>query len=137
MKRLFTLMALMLSLSAFAQVGGIEFTPYTSGQSQMNSRPQVQTQSVTAYQLDYYGNLSSMQIRVALMNSSQSSYALGSQPEMRVIARYSRTGLSGGRWYELPTMPRVYQCSYYSQDPMEQRFMYKAYIGSNYVYFNL
>ena len=137
MKRIIILLAMMLSTSAFAQVGGIEFTPYTSGQSQMNSRSQAQTYSVTAYQLDYYGNLSSMQIRVAVMSSAQSSYALGSQPEMRVIARYSRTGLSGGRWYELPTMPRVYQCSYYSQDPMEQRFMYKAYIGSNYVYFNL
>lgn len=137
MKRIMILLAMMLSTSAFAQVGGIEFTPYTSGQSQMNTRPQAQTYSVTAYQLDYYGNLSSMQIRVAVMSSSQSTYALGSQPEMRVIARYSRTGYSGGRWYELPTKPMVYQCSAYSQDPMEQRFMYKAYIGSDYVYFNL
>ena len=137
MKRIMILLAMMLSTSAFAQVGGIEFTPYTSGQSQMNTRSQVQTYSVTAYQLDYYGNLSSMQIRVAVMSSSQSTYALGSQPEMRVVSRYSRTGLSGGGWQELPTKPRVYQCSAYSQDPMEQRFMYKAYIGSDYVYFNL
>lgn len=137
MKRIMILLAMMLSTSAFAQVGGIEFTPYTSGQSQMNTRSQVQTYSVTAYQLDYYGNLSSMQIRVAVYSSTQSTYALGSQPEMRVVSRYSRTGLSGGGWQELPTKPRVYQCSAYSQDPMEQRFMYKAYIGSNYVYFNL
>lgn len=137
MKRIMILLAMMLSTSAFAQVGGIEFTPYTSGQSQMNTRSQVQTYSVTAYQLDYYGNLSSMQIRVAVYSSTQSTYALGSQPEMRVIARYSRTGYSGGRWYELPTKPMVYQCGAYSQDPMEQRFMYKAYIGSDYVYFNL
>ena len=137
MKRIIILLAMMLSTSAFAQVGGIEFTPYTSGQSQMNSRSQAQTYSVTAYQLDYYGNLSSMQIRVAVYSSAQSSYALGSQPEMRVVARYSMTGFSGGGWQELATKPRVYQCSYYSQDPMEQRFMYKAYVGSNYVYFNL
>lgn len=123
--------------TAMAQVGGIEYTPYTPGQSQMNSRPQVQTQSVTAYQLDYYGNLSSVQIRVAVMNSSQSSHALSSGPEMRVVAIYSRTGLAGGRWQELPTKPMVYQCSYYSQDPMEQRFMYKASIGAGYVYFNM
>ena len=38
MKRIMILLAMMLSTSAFAQVGGIEFTPYTSGQSQMNSR---------------------------------------------------------------------------------------------------
>lgn len=136
-KIVITLLVLCFGINAMAQVGGIEFTPYTSGQSQMNTRPQAQTYSVTAYQLDYYGNLSSMQIRVAVYSSTQSTYALGSQPEMRVIARYSRTGYSGGRWYELPTKPMVYQCGAYSQDPMEQRFMYKAYIGSNYVYFNL
>lgn len=136
-KNVITLLVLCFGINAMAQVGGIEFTPYTSGQSQMNTRPQAQTYSVTAYQLDYYGNLSSMQIRVAVYSSTQSTYALGSQPEMRVIARYSRTGYSGGRWYELPTKPMVYQCGAYSQDPMEQRFMYKAYIGSDYVYFNL
>jgi len=136
-KIVITLLVLCFGINAMAQVGGIEYTPYTPGQSQMNSRSQAQTYSVTAYQLDYYGNLSSMQIRVAVYSSAQSSYALGSQPEMRVVSRYSRTGLSGGGWQELPTKPRVYQCSAYSQDPMEQRFMYKAYIGSDYVYFNL
>ena len=136
-KIILSLLVLFLGINALAQVGGIEYTPYTPGQSQMNTRPQVSTQSVTAYCLDYYGNLSSMQIRVAVMNSSQSAYALGSQPEMRVVAVYSRTGLTGGRWQELPTKPMVYQCSYYTQDPMEQRFMYKAYVGADYVYFDL
>ena len=138
MKRILLLMfSIAFAATAMAQVGGIEYTPYTPGQSQMNSRSQVQTQSVTAYQLDYYGNLSSVQIRVSVVRSSQSSYTLGTQAEMRVVAIYSRTGLAGGRWQELPTKPMVFQCSYYSQDPMEQRFMYKASIGAGYVYFNM
>ena len=138
MKRILLLMfSIAFAATAMAQVGGIGYTPYTPGQSQTNTRSQAQAYSVTAYQLDYYGNLSSVQIRVAVMNSSQSSYALSSGPEMRVVAIYSRTGLAGGRWQELPTKPMVYQCSYYSQDPMEQRYMYKASIGAGYVYFNM
>ena len=136
-KLIISLLVLSFGINAMAQVGGIEYNPYTRGQSQTNSRPQVSTRSVTAYQLDYYGNLSSMQIRVSVMNSSQSAYALSSGPEMRVVAVYSRGGYTGGRWQELPTKPMVYQCSYYSQDPMEQRFMYKASIGTGYVYFNM
>ena len=136
-KLIISLLVLLFGINAMAQVGGIGYTPYTPGQSQTNTRSQAQVYSVTAYQLDYYGNLSSVQIRVAVMNSSQSSYALSSGPEMRVVAIYSRTGLAGGRWQELPTKPMVYQCSYYSQDPMEQRFMYKASIGVGYVYFNM
>lgn len=138
MKRILLLMlSIAFAATAMAQVGGIEYTPYTPGQSQTNTRSLAQVYSVTAYQLDYYGNLSSVQIRVAVMNSSQSSYALSSGPEMRVVAIYSRTGLAGGRWQELPTKPMVYQCSYYTQDPMEQRFMYKARVGADYVYFDL
>ena len=136
-KLIISLLVISFGINALAQVGGIEYSPYTPGQSQMDSRSQVQTQSVTAYQLDYYGYLSSVQIRVSVVRSSQSSYAIGTQPEMRVVAVYSRTGLAGGRWQELPTKPMVYQCSYYSQDPMEQRFMYKASIGVGYVYFNM
>lgn len=139
-KILLTILAIMLfGAYANAQVGGVQFNAYMGSQNQMNTMPQTQTQaySVTAYSADAYGNVQSMQIRVAVISSPQSMYALGSQSEMRVIARYSRTGLSGAYWQELPTQPRVYQCSPYSQDPLEMRFMYKAQVGSSYVYFNL
>lgn len=127
-------------MSAMAQVGGVQFNAYISGgQNQMNTMPQSQTQafSVTAYSADAYGNLQSMQIRVAVISSPATSYALGSQDEMRVIAKYVRNGYAGATWQELPTMPRVYQCSPYSQNPMELRYMYKAQVGTQYVYFNL
>lgn len=122
-----------------AQVGGVQFNAYIGGQSQMNTMPQPQTQaySVTAYSADAYGNLQSMQIRVAILSSPATSYALGSQEEMRVIARYVRNGYAGAYWQEIPTQPRVYQCSPYSQNPLEMRYMYKAQVGTTYVYFNL
>ncbi len=141
MKRFILLfLSLSLGVSAMAQVGGVQFNAYISGgQNQMNTMPQSQTQafSVTAYSADAYGNLQSMQIRVAVISSPATSYALGSQDEMRVIAKYVRNGYAGATWQELPTMPRVYQCSAYSQNPMELRYMYKAQVGTQYVYFNL
>lgn len=133
------LLSLSLGMSAMAQVGGVQFNAYTGGQNQMNTMPQTQTQaySVTAYTADAYGNLQSMQLRVALISSPSSMYALGSQDEMRVVARYVRNGYAGATWQELPTQPRVYQCSPYSNNPLELRYMYKAQVGSTYVYFNL
>lgn len=54
--------------------------------------PQMQTQAfcVTAYSADAFDNLQLMQIRVAIISLPATSYALGSQYEMRVIAKYVR-----------------------------------------------
>ena len=139
-KSLLTILAIMLfGAYANAQVGGVQFNAYMGSQNQMNTMPQTQTQaySVTAYSADAYGNVQSMQIRVAVISTPSSMYALGGQDEMRVIARYVRNGYAGAAWQEIPTQPRVYQCSPYTNNPLELRFMYKAQVGSNYVYFNL
>ena len=140
MKRLLLLLlSSIICATAFAQVGGVQFSAYIGGQNQTNTMSQSQTQaySVTAYSADAYGNLQSMQLRVAVTSSPATTYALGGQNEMRVIARYVRNGYAGAVWQELPTQPRVYQCSPYSNNPLELRYMYKAQVGTSYVYFNL
>lgn len=128
------------SIVSLAQVGGVVYNPYIPGQNRSNNNSQsqsVQAYSVTAYQVDAYGYLQSMQLKVAIENQNTSTYALSTQPNMYVIAQYVRTGYAGAYWAELPTRPIVYQCNAYSNDAMEQRFMYKARVGVGYVYFNL
>ncbi|MBO7604723.1 MAG: hypothetical protein J6S97_09965 [Bacteroidales bacterium] len=154
MKRLLILFAMMLSTSALAQVGGVEFTPYIPRQSQPQNQPQLdpwindtpyilrqspsnaksnlETQNVSAFKVDVWGNYVTMRIRVEIGPSSQSAYS--SNTNMRVVARYSR---QTGTWDPIATKPIVYKCSYSSAEPMEQRFMYKAYVGTEYVYFDL
>lgn len=128
------------SIVSLAQVGGIVYNPYIPGQNRSNNNSpsqSVQAFSVTAYQFDAYGNIQSMQLKVAVENQDTPTYALSTQPNMYVIARYVRTGYAGAYWAELPTRPIVYQCNEYSNDALEQRFMYKARVGVGYVYFNL
>lgn len=140
MKRiLFILFIIAFEATAMAQVGGVQFNAYMGGQNQATAMPQsqAQTYSVTAYTADAYGNLQSMQIRVAVISSPLTTYALGGQDEMRVIAKYIRNGYAGATWQELPTQPKVYQCSPYSNNPLELRYLYKAQVGASYVYFNL
>ena len=158
MKHFASFIALMvISITAMAQVGGISYTPYVPrsesystpytnshpdpfpipyvyesqpSQSQPQSKPQRPTTSLTAYSVGVYGTLHSTQIRV-VEQSPTSAYSV----DMVVVAKYVTGGATGGYWQELPTDPTVYKCSHYSSDPLEKRFMYKAMIGSGYVYF--
>lgn len=140
MKRLLTvLFALVLGTVAFAQVGGVVYNPFnpqTQGQSKRGDSSRSQVYSTTAYSINSYGKISSMQIRVAVTQSA-ASYGGSVSERMNVAAIYSRSGLAGGYWQPLPTRPDVYQCSEYSNNRLEQQFMYMAMAGDGWVYFNL
>ena len=120
-----------------AQVGGISYTPYTYGQKRVEEKP-TQTQSVTAYTVDSFGNLSKIRLKIGFFETRSPYYSSTPSPitytEVRVVAYYSG-GLTG--WQSISPLPKVEKCMQYSNNRMEQSFMYKAWVGTDYVYFDM
>lgn len=141
MKRLlFLSFLIMCSMVSYAQTGLI-YQGSTSGQNGFtyggnnvyNNQSNSQIVRTTAYFMNQYdGNVYKVPIKVQIMDS-----AYGGGTQMQVIEEY-RTNAFGGNWTRIGTGGSVRKCqSMYGGNSLENSFMFKAYVGTNWYYFDL
>ena len=127
-------------VSTFAQVGSIEYNPYIPGQSRQSTQSQSQGQaySVSGYFVSSTGRVSTTRIQVTVVTTPSISGLGSPSVQMYVTAQYN---YQLGTWQSISTKPRVQNClhtpsSMYG-DNIENEFMYKAYLGTGIVYFDM
>ena len=126
MKKL--LIILLLAICGITAKAQIIYDPFIPGQTRQQT--QSQTVRTNAYCVDYYGNLTKLPIKVEIQNR----YNIIS---IKVVEYYENNGIQG-YWYKIPTTPQASECMpQYSQNPLEQRFMYKVMLYNKYYYFDL
>lgn len=140
--------ALALSISLDANAQGLVYTPFIPQQSSSSyggsgygsgysSRPTSQTQVIrtTAYYVDnYYGNYYKVPIKVEYTVYSNGATTL-------YVTEQWESQAFGGQWRSVPGSARVMSCqpmtAYGNTGRLEQTFMYKAFVGTNWYYFDL
>ena len=128
LKPILFILMILFSIASYAQVGGIQYTPYVSGRSSVQKHSSIH--SVAAYMVKS-GQLQRIQIRVAINEQSYGNYQ-----DLEVVAYYHKSPL-GSSWQNIAPV-RVQQCipPILGQN-LESQFMYKAWMGTNWLYFDL
>lgn len=124
------LIILLLAICGISAKAQIVYDPFIPGQAKQQT--QSQTIRTNAYSVDMYGNVEKLPIKVQV----ESRYNMTS---IYIIECYVSDGVYG-YWQRLPKVMRAEKCTpAYSQNKLEQQFMYKSMIlgNSKYYYFDL
>lgn len=138
MKRIIFILCLILVAANSLNAQNFVYQPFIPNQSQKNYQNQQQNSNnqlseairTTAYSVDYNGEIYKMSIKVQLKQSSYSkSY---------YVTEYYDNSAYGG-WTKIQASPTVQKCirSAINSNSLDNKFMYKALIGTQTYYFDL